>query len=103
MRILNQFESLQISGGVQNSIYDGIIVGGAFSCLFGIVGGAGGIFWYLDSVNKVASLSTVFATVSGYPVVTFPVALFAGVGAAGFVGAAVGMGLYYSGFAIKPE
>ncbi len=103
MRILSEFESQQVNGAVQQNFYDGIIVSGAFSCLFGIVGGAGGIFWYLDSVNKVASLSTVFATVSGYPVVTFPVALFAGVGAAGFVGGVVGMGLYYSGFAIKSE
>ncbi len=103
MRILNEFESQQVNGGIQQSFYDSIIVGGYFSCMFGLIGGAGGIFWYLDSANKVASLSTVFATVSGYSIVTFPVALFAGVGAAGFIGAAVGMGMYYSGFAVKPD
>ncbi len=48
MRILNQFESLQVSGGDQKSLYDGIIVGGAFSCLFGIVGGAGGLRVWRD-------------------------------------------------------
>lgn len=103
MRTLKASEIFQVCGGNQQDLYDGIAVGGFFSSIFSITGGVLGGYWFLNSGNTAYSLSTFFAAYEGHALLTFPFAVFAGIGIGGCIGAITGLGLYYSGLASKPE
>ncbi len=105
MRSLSSQECMYVQGsGYERNLYDSILVGGVFASVFSVAGAAVGIACYLGSASSgVASFSTVFYSVNGYAVVTFPLAIFAGIGMGGTLGALAGMSLYYSGLVSKPE
>lgn len=100
MRILTNKEICYVSGGYEQTIYDGIMVSGAFSAIFSTAGAVGGIFWYFETAGHASILSS--TVVSAIPTITMPIALFAGVGLGGCIGAVVGAALYFSGVVTRP-
>lgn len=105
MRSLSSHECMYVQGrGYERNFYDSILVGGVFASVFSVAGTAAGVAWYLGSASsRVASLSTLLYSVNGFAVITLPIAIFAGIGLGGTLGALTGMGLYYSGLISKPE
>ncbi len=106
MRSLTIQECIAVNGAYQHNLNDGIMLSVAFSSVFGVAGAAAGIASYLgtaSAASKGIALNAIFASANGLPVVTFPIALFAGLGFGGCVGAVVGLGLYYTGLLTKLE
>lgn len=101
MRSLTPNECILVNGADNSTIYEGIMVGGVFSSIFSVAGAAAGVAWYLGTASKAVPLTTAFAYVNGVSIVTLPVALFAGIGLGGTLGAAVGLGFYYTGLVTK--
>ena len=104
MRSLSSQECVYVHGGYERNFYDSILVGGVFASVFSIASTAGAFAWFIGSASsRVASFSTLFYSVNGFAAVTLPIAVFAGIGFGGTIGALTGMGLYYSGLISKPE
>jgi hypothetical protein len=96
MRKLTQHEIQYISGSSGN-LSDAILTSTAFSYGFSLLGGIAGAIWYVDTTGKAkATLTLVYASLSGAPFVTLPLAIFAGIGIGGSTGAVMGLGLYYA-------
>lgn len=103
MRTLSASEIYQVNGGFQNNLYESLMISGAFASIFSLAGIVAGASWYLESANKAYSMTTIFAYAGGHAMVTFPVAIFAGIGLGGCIGAITGYGLYFAGIATFPE
>ncbi|MBS0289170.1 MAG: hypothetical protein JSS07_03920 [Proteobacteria bacterium] len=102
MHILTEYESYQIYGGIEQNFKDGLLTSVGFSWLFGLAGAGAFVSWLL-SYPRHPSIIAVTAVTDGYPLITIPIAIVAGLGLGNCIGTIVGLGFYYSGLVTMPE
>jgi hypothetical protein len=106
MRDLTFSELNEVSGGdaYERNFSDSVMVSMVFATLCSsTMGVMSGTFWYLQFADTSAKALALAASTSALPVVSLPVAVFAGLGFGGCVGLAAGMFLYWSGVVTKPN
>ncbi len=104
MRSLTFDECALVNGGYQHNFSDAMMVSGAFASVFSVVGAAAGVASLVGNAHEaVVSFSYIFVKADGVAQITYPIAMFAGIGFFAVLGAIVGFGLYYIGAVTKLE
>lgn len=104
MRTLSLNEIELVNGGFQNSLSgvfsEAFTVASIFAIGSGAFGSILGAFFYYETVPSTFAQSVLLSSIQAN-LVTLPIAMFAGLGIGGLLGATLGFGLYFSGIITK--
>ncbi|MCS5710844.1 hypothetical protein [Candidatus Berkiella aquae] len=102
MRNLSLNEIQLVNGGLQSNLEEAFTVASIFAIGCGTFGSIFSAVVYYETLPT-AAVQTILANALQANLVTLPIAMFAGLGIGGLVGATLGFGLYYSGIITKAE
>lgn len=102
MRNLSLKEVQLIHGGSEFSVSDALTSAGIFSTGCSVIGGALGAIFYYETLPT-AFMQTALLNTMHANILTLPIAIFAGFGIGGLLGAGIGLTFYYSGLLVKAE